>query len=41
MARLAQRVHDRDLLVLVGRMLKAKVVMPDGVVVSTAEGVPP
>lgn len=40
MARLAQRVTDRRLLVLIGRMLKAKVVMPDGVVVSTDEGVP-
>jgi RNA-directed DNA polymerase len=40
MARLAERVRDRSLLVLVGRMLKAKVVMPDGVVVSTDEGVP-
>ena len=40
MARLAQRVLDRRLLVLIGRMLKAKVVMPDGVVVSTEEGVP-
>ena len=40
MARLAQRVADRRLLVLIGRMLKAKVVMPDGVVVSTDEGVP-
>jgi RNA-directed DNA polymerase len=40
MARLAQRVDDRGLLVLVGRMLKAKVVMPDGVVVCTDEGVP-
>ncbi len=40
MARLADRVEDRRLLVLVGRMLKAKVVMPDGVVVSTEEGVP-
>jgi group II intron reverse transcriptase/maturase len=40
MARLAQRVHDKRLLVLVGRMLKAKVVMPDGVLVSTDEGVP-
>jgi hypothetical protein len=33
MARLAQRVSDRRLLVLIGKMLKAKVVMPDGVVV--------
>jgi group II intron reverse transcriptase/maturase len=40
MARLAQRVSDRRLLVLIGRMLKAKVVMPDGVLVSTEEGVP-
>lgn len=40
MARLSQRVHDRRLLVLIGRMLKAKVVLPDGVVVGTDEGVP-
>jgi group II intron reverse transcriptase/maturase len=40
MARLAQRVSDKRVLVLVGKMLKAKVVMPDGVVVSTDEGVP-
>src|SRR5262245_52090331 len=40
MARLAQRVTDRPLLVLIGHMLKARVVMPDGVVVSTDEGVP-
>lgn len=40
MARLAERVDDRRLLKLIGRMLKAKVVMPDGVVVSTDEGVP-
>jgi retron-type reverse transcriptase len=40
MARLAERVKDRRLLVLVGRMLKAGVVMPDGVVVSNEEGVP-
>jgi group II intron reverse transcriptase/maturase len=40
MARLAQRVGDRRLLEVIGRMLKAKVVMPDGVVVSTEEGVP-
>ena len=40
MARLSQRVSDRRLLVLIGRMLKAKVVLPDGVVVSTEEGVP-
>jgi hypothetical protein len=40
MARLSQRVEDRRLLMLIGRMLKAKVVMPDGVVVNTEEGVP-
>ena len=40
MTRLAQRVADRRLLVLIHRMLKAGVVMPDGVVVSTDEGVP-
>jgi len=40
MARLSQRVEDKPLLVLVGRMLKAKVVMPNGVVVRTEEGVP-
>jgi len=40
MARLAERVQDRRLLVVIGRMLKAGVVMPDGVVVSNEEGVP-
>jgi RNA-directed DNA polymerase len=40
MAKLAERIEDRRVLVLIGRMLKAKVVMPDGVVVSTDEGVP-
>lgn len=40
MARLAQRVTDKPLLVLIGKMLKAKVVLPDGVVVRTEEGVP-
>ena len=40
MSRLAERVSDKRLLVLIGRMLKAKVVMPDGVLVSTDEGVP-
>ena len=40
MARLNERVRDRDLLVLIGRMLKAGVVMPDGVKVSNDEGVP-
>lgn len=40
MARLAQRVCDRRLLVLIGRLLTAKVVLPDGVVIATDEGVP-
>jgi RNA-directed DNA polymerase len=40
LARLAQRVSDRRLLVLIGRMLKAKVVLPDGVVIGVDEGVP-
>ena len=40
LARLAERVNDKRLLVLIGKMLKAKVVMPDGVVVSNDEGVP-
>lgn len=39
-ARLAERVMDRRLLVLIGRMLKAGVVLPDGVVIGTDEGVP-
>ena len=40
MARLETKVTDRRLIALIHRMLKAKVVMPDGVVVSTDEGVP-
>ncbi|MCA1681425.1 MAG: group II intron reverse transcriptase/maturase, partial [Actinobacteria bacterium] len=40
MARLAGRVRDRRLLVLIGRMLTAGVVLPDGVVIATDEGVP-
>ena len=40
MSRLAKRIEDRRLLELIGHMLKAKVVLPDGVVVSTEEGVP-
>jgi RNA-directed DNA polymerase len=40
LSRLALRVHDKRLLALIGKMLKAKVVMPDGVVVSTEEGTP-
>ena len=40
LARLEQSIADRRLLLLIHRMLKAKAVMPDGVVVSTDEGVP-
>ncbi len=40
MSRLEQKVNDRPLLKLIRKMLKAKVVMPDGVVVSNDEGVP-
>jgi RNA-directed DNA polymerase len=39
-ARLAQRVDDRRVLALIARMLKAKVVLPDGVVIGVDEGVP-
>jgi RNA-directed DNA polymerase len=38
--KLAERVSDRRLLVLIGRMLKAKVVLPDGVVIDSEQGVP-
>jgi RNA-directed DNA polymerase len=40
LSRLEQRVKDRRLIQLIRKMLKAKVVMPDGVVVSTEEGTP-
>lgn len=40
MARLATRLSDRRLLSLIGAMLKAEVVLPEGVRVATAEGVP-
>jgi group II intron reverse transcriptase/maturase len=40
LARLAERIADRRLLRLIRQMLKAKVVMPDGVVVATEEGAP-
>ena len=39
-AKLAERAGDRRLLVLIGRMLKAKVVLPDGVVIANEQGVP-
>jgi group II intron reverse transcriptase/maturase len=38
--RLNQQIGDRDLIRLIGRMMKAKIVLPDGVRVSTEEGVP-
>lgn len=40
MSKLAQRVQDKAVLVLIGRMLKAAVVLPDGLVVQNEEGVP-
>jgi RNA-directed DNA polymerase len=40
MARLSVRITDKRILVLIGKMLKAKVVMTDGVVVATEQGVP-
>lgn len=40
LARLEQRIKDRRIIRLIRQMLKAKVVMPDGVVVSNEEGTP-
>jgi group II intron reverse transcriptase/maturase len=40
LARLGQRIADQRLIRLIGQMLKAKVVMPDGTRVSTDEGTP-
>ena len=40
MARVATKVHDRPLLVLLGRLLKSSVLLPDGMLVRTEEGVP-
>jgi RNA-directed DNA polymerase len=40
MATLARRVNDRSVLVLISLMLRARVVLPDGVVVNNDEGVP-
>ena len=40
LARLSQRGSDPRVLTLIHRMLKASVVMPDGVKVATEEGVP-
>lgn len=39
-ALLALRIDDERVLLLIRQMLKAKVVMPDGVVVTTEEGTP-
>jgi RNA-directed DNA polymerase len=40
LSRLGQRIKDWRVLKLIGRMLRAKVVMPDGTRVSTEEGTP-
>lgn len=40
MARLAQRVHDKRLLRLIHQMLKARIVLPDGLKMAVAEGTP-
>ena len=40
LSKLRQRIGDERILKVVGRMLRAKVVMPDGVVVQTEEGTP-
>ena len=40
MSTLAQRVGDGRLLKLIGVLIKAKIVMPDGVVINNDEGVP-
>ena len=40
LARLAQRVSDKRVLSLIHRMLKAKVVMPDGTKIRVVEGTP-
>lgn len=40
MAKLAEKVGDKGLLILIGKMLKAKVIMAEGLVERTEEGVP-
>ena len=40
MARLTEKIKDKRLLILLGKMLKASVVMPNGIKVNTEEGVP-
>jgi RNA-directed DNA polymerase len=39
-SRLEQRITDREVIALVRQMLRAKVVLPDGVVVATEKGTP-
>lgn len=40
MSKLAEKIQDKRVLVLIGRMLRARVVMPDGISVATDEGTP-
>lgn len=40
MARLQQRINDRDLLQLIERMLVAQTVLPSGVIVNNEQGIP-
>ena len=40
MARLEIRVPDKRILKLIGKMLKAQIVLPQGIVVNNEEGVP-
>ena len=40
MSKLAEKIQDKRVLALIGRMLKARVVMPDGTSVATEEGTP-
>lgn len=40
MARLAEKIQDKRVLELIGKMLKARVVMPEGTSIETVEGTP-
>ena len=40
LAKLSEKIQDPRVLALIGRMLRARVVMPDGTSVATAEGTP-
>lgn len=40
MARLSEKIGDKDLLILIGKMLEAEVIMPEGLAVKNKEGVP-